>query len=162
MSCHVLTWSQKVSTSKYAPFQAFRPFWHMHPNWVKWGKPWVWTHASPYPCMYTTYDAHGPHGPKGPLGAYGVYGHAPHTYHIYFYRGLVTSWTSNALGAQQHLKGLRRHRGINTPFDHLPTDHQPSPQGGWSRPLMAPDPSQPLRPPETTSRGLGSWEAPIL
>ena len=71
MSCHVLTWSQKVSTSKYAPFQAFRPFWHMHPNWVKWGKPWVWTHASPYPCMYTTYDAHGPHGPKGPLGAYG-------------------------------------------------------------------------------------------
>ena len=66
----------------------------MHPNWVKWGKPWVWTHASPYPCMYTTYDAHGPHGPKGPLGHMVVYGHAPHTYHIYFYRGLVTSWTS--------------------------------------------------------------------
>ena len=92
---------------------------------------------------------------KGHWGHMGVYGHAPHTYHIYFYRGLVTSWTSNALGAQQHLKGLRRHRGINTPFDHLPTDHQPSPQGGWSRPLMAPDPSQPLRPPETTSWGSG-------
>ena len=60
--------------------------------------------------MYTIYGAHGPHGPKGPLGAYGVYGHAPHTYHIYFYRGLVTSWTSNALGAQQHLKGLRGRR----------------------------------------------------
>ena len=36
---------------------------------------------------------------RGHWGHMGVYGHAPHTYHIYFYRGLVTSWTSNGMGA---------------------------------------------------------------